>query len=153
MSLALKPLSLLCLLALCLAGCASSNLAQFTEDVRQSFSQSELDSTGFYVSIEMEFVSLKKGQMVGDDAFFKREIKKTYKIDQKTPGKLVKGGDGWLVIQWPDSILLTFVKNTTTGVYQTPGWGTVTIQDERFDINLHVMAGRNVDLVVKRYFD
>jgi hypothetical protein len=135
---------------LVLGGCASSEFTQFTETVRQSFTGDQLNATEYFVSIEMEFISLQKGEIVGDDVFFKREIKKTHKIAENTPGKKIRAGDGWLTIEWPDSIFLTFARNPSTGVYQTPGWGTVTIQNERFDINLHVMAGRNVDLVVKR---
>jgi hypothetical protein len=136
-----------------LAACGSSNLTLFTEEVRQSFTGNQLQDTEYFVAIEMEFISLKKGEMVGDDPIFRQEFKKTFKIKEDTPGKVVKAGDGWLTVQWPDSIFLTFRKNTSTGVYQTPGWGTVTIQDERFDINMHVMAGRTVDLIVKKYLE
>jgi hypothetical protein len=142
-----------CTVLLVLAGCGSSNLTRFTEEVRQSFTGNQLQETEYFVGLEMEFVSLKKGEMVGDDAIFKQEVKKTFKIKENTPGKVVRAGDGWLLIQWPDSIFLTFRKNSSTGIYQTPGWGTVTIQDERFDINMHVMAGRTVDLVVRKYLE
>ena len=141
------------ILLVLLAGCASSNLTQFTQEVRESFTGDQLQNTEYYVSIDMDFVSLKKGEIIGDDLLFKREIKKTFKISRETPGTLVQAGGDWVVVQWPDSIFLTFSVNPQTKTYQTPGWGTVTIQEERFDINLHVMAGKNVELLVKKWLD
>lgn len=130
-------------------GCGSSNLIPFTDSVRMSYTGNELMETSVYVSADMELVSLRKGEVEGDDVF-KREIKKTLRIDQETPGRVVRAGADWVQVQFADSINITFVKNQSNGVYQTPGWGTINVGEERFDINMRVLAGKNIDLLVGR---
>ena len=140
---------LLALAFMALAGCASSNLIPFTDSVRMSYTGNELTETSVYVSADMELISLRKGEVEGDDVF-KREIKKTLRIDRETPGRVVRAGADWVQVQFADSINITFVRNPSNGVYQTPGWGTINVGEERFDVNMRVLAGKNIDLLVGR---
>jgi hypothetical protein len=137
------------ILALFLSGCTSSNMTKVTKDVRESFTGSDLDSAAFYVATPMEFVSLKKGEIIGED-IFKYEKKKTFRIEENTPGRVVTSGPEWLAIDFGNGILLNFRRHAADDVYRTEGWGTVTIQGERFDIKLGVLAGTYVDLVTPR---
>ena len=108
----------------------------------------ELQQTEFHLGAAMEFVSLKKGQIVGED-LFKHEERKTFKIEPATPGKLVASGPNWLSVAFNEGILLTFRADPADGVYKTPGWGTVTIQDERFDVKQGLLAGGSVELLFR----
>jgi hypothetical protein len=137
------------ILACFLSACSASNMTRVTKDVRESFTGSDLDSTAFYVAVPMEFVSLKKGEIVGTD-IFKYEKKKTFRIEENTPGRVVASGAEWLAIDFGNGIVLKFRRHAADDVYKTEGWGTVTIQDERFDIKLGVLAGTYVDLVMPR---
>jgi len=137
------------ILALFLSGCTSSNMTKVTKDIRDSFTGSDLDSTGFYVAVPMEFVSLKKGEIVGED-IFKYEKKKTLRIEENTPGHVVASGPDWLSVDFGNGIVLNFRRDLVDNVYKTEGWGTVTIQEERFDIKLGVLAGTYVDLLMPR---
>jgi hypothetical protein len=139
----------LLILASFLSACTPSNMTRVTKDIRESFTGSDLDSTAFYVAVPMEFVSLKKGEIVGED-IFKYEKKKTFKIEESTPGHVVASGPEWLAIDFGNGIVLNFRRHAADDVYRTEGWGTVTIQEERFDIKLGVLAGTYVDLVMPR---
>jgi hypothetical protein len=112
-----------------------------------SFTGNELAESSCYVGADIELVSLRKGEVAGDD-IFKREVKKTLRIERDMPGRVIRSGGDWVQVQFADSINITFVRNPSTGVYQTPGWGTINVGDERFDINMRVLAGKNVDLLV-----
>jgi hypothetical protein len=131
------------------AGCGSSHLIPFTDSVRMSYTGDELLETAVYVASDMELVSLRKGEIAGDD-IFKREVKKVLRIERDTPGRVIRSGPDWVQVQFADSINITFVRNPSNRVYQTPGWGTINIGDERFDINMRVLAGKNIDLLVGR---
>ena len=130
-----------------LSGCTTSNMTRVTKDIRESLTGSDLDSTAFYVATAMDFVSLKKGEIVGED-IFKYEKKKTLKIEETTPGRVVASGPEWLTIDFGNGIVLNFRRHASDDVYRTEGWGTVTIQGERFDIKLGVLAGTYVDLLM-----
>ncbi len=120
-----------------------------TEDYRQALSPEELGKAAFYVGTRMDFVSLKPGEIVGED-IFKHEVKKTITVDTDTPGKLIASGPQWLRIEFDSGALLTFRWDPVSEEYLTPGWGTVTIQNERFDIKRGVLASEYVVLRVAK---
>jgi hypothetical protein len=136
-------------LAVALFGCAASNLTTMNKEIRDSFTGSDLEKKAFYVETAMEFVSLRKGEIIGED-IFKYEKKKTFRVESDTPGHVVASGPEWLAIDFGNGIVLNFRRHATDNVYRTEGWGTVTIQGERFDIKLGVLAGTYVDLLVPR---
>ncbi len=137
------------LIALLLTGCAGSDYSRMTEDYRQALSLEELNKTSFYLSARMDFVSLKKGEIVGED-IFKREVKRTITVEKDTPGRLVTSGPQWLTIEFDGGVLLTFRWDPVSEKYTTPSWGTVTIQNERFDIKQGVMSMGFVELLVAK---
>ncbi len=118
-----------------------------TEDYRQALSPADLARTNFYVSSRMDFVSLKKGEIVGSD-IFKREVKRTLTIEPDSPGRLVAAVQQWLNVEFDGGVLLTFRWDPVSERYLTPGWGTVTIQNERFDIKQGVLVGGYIELLV-----
>jgi hypothetical protein len=120
-----------------------------TEDYRQALTPEELGKIDFFVGSRMDFVSLKPGEIVGED-IFKREVKKTIILDTDTPGRLMTSGPGWLTVEFHQGVILTFRWDPVSEKYLTPGWGTVTIQNERFDIKQGVLTGGYVGLQVKK---
>lgn len=144
----MRPLMLFLLFSFFL-GCAASDYSSMTEDYRQALSSQELTGAAFFVATRMDFVSLKAGDIVGQD-IFKHEVKKTITIERDTPGKLVASGAQWLTIEFNHGVLLTFRWDPVEEKYLTPSWGTITIQNERFDIRQGVLSGRFVELLVAK---
>src|SRR5512143_3564946 len=101
------------------------------------------------MSSRMGCVSVKRGEIVGED-IFKREVKKTYTVATDSPGKLVATGPQWLTVEFGGGVMLTFRWDPVSEKYLTPGWGTVTIQDERFDIKQGILAAGYVELLVMK---
>lgn len=130
-----------------LLGCAGSEYSTMTEDYRQALGPEDLGKTAFFVGTRMDFISLKKGEIVGDD-IFKREVKKTITVDKDSPGKLVASGPQWLTVEFNAGVMLTFRWDPVSEEYVTPAWGTVTIQNERFDIKQGILSTRYVELLV-----
>jgi hypothetical protein len=141
--------AILSLLSLLLIGCAGSDYSTMTEDFRHALTPEELSKTDFFVASRMDFVSLKKGEIVGED-IFKREVKKTITLDADTPGRLMTSGPQWLTVEFDQGIILTFRWDPVSEKYLTPGWGTVTIQNERFDIKQGVLSSGSIGLQVRK---
>jgi hypothetical protein len=131
-----------------LVGCGSSGLVTLSEEMRRSMTLPVLQQSEFYLEVSMQFVSLRKGEIVGED-IFKYEKKKKFTIDPDTPGKLVDAGPRRVTVEFNDGIRLTFQWDSAENAYRTPGWGTITIQGERFDVQQGVMAGRSVNLLIR----
>jgi len=120
-----------------------------TEDYRQALSSEELGSASFFVAYRLDFVSLKKGEMVGEDVF-RHEVKRTLIVDTDSPGRVVASGPQWLTLEFNEGVMLTFRWDPISEKYLTPGWGTVTVQNERFDIRQGVLSGGYVELLVRK---
>jgi hypothetical protein len=133
---------------LLLVGCSSSGLVTLSEEMRRSMGLPVLQRSEFYLDVPMQFVSLRKGEIVGDD-IFKYEKKKKFFVDPDTVGKLVDAGPRWVTVEFNDGIRLTFQWDPVEDAYRTPGWGTITVQGERFDVQQGVMAGRFVNLLIR----
>ena len=140
---------LLLVVPLILLGCGSSPYAVMTEDYRQALSSEELGKSVFFVSFRMDFVCLKPGEILGED-IFKREVKKTITVDTDSAGRVLASGPQWLSVGFNGGVVLTFRWDPVSRSYVTPGWGTVTIQNERYDIKQGVLTGGNVQLLVKK---
>lgn len=132
---------------LILTGCGSTNLISVNQVSLSFLTPEELKATEFYCSASIEFVSLKKGEVVGED-IFKVEKKKTFVIQNDTPGHLVASGPNWLNVEFLQGIVLTFTWDSAEQAYFTPGWGTTTIAGERFDLRQGVLSGRMVKLMM-----
>jgi len=131
-----------------LIGCGTNEYTRMSEDVRQAMSPEDLRNAELYVAIRMEFVSLQKGEIIGED-LFKYEKKKTLQVLPETPGRVIAAGPGWLNVEFNDGIILVFRFDPSAESYQTPGWGTVTIRGERFDVKQGILAGKYVDLLIR----
>jgi hypothetical protein len=141
-------ISILFPLILVFIGCGRSDFLTMSESRRVDIRPDELEQIEFHLAVGLDFVSLKKGEIVGED-FFKYEKRKTFRIDSETPGTLAASGPDWLTVAFNDGILLTFRPDPADGEYKTPGWGTLTIQDERFDVKQGVLTGRYVNLLFR----
>lgn len=130
------------------AGCGSSGFVTADRDQLQLLSPQEFRETEFYCSTSMEFVSLRKGEIVGED-LFKHEVKKTLAIKEDAPGKVVSSGPEWINVGWENGIVLNFVWDPIERQFVTPGWGTITVVGERFDIRQGVLAGKMVALRIR----
>ena len=119
-----------------------------SEGLRQAMSPEDLRTADLYVATRMEFVSLQNGEIIGKD-IFRYEKKKTLQVLPETPGRVVAAGPGWLTVEFNDGITLAFRRDPSAEVYQTPGWGTITIRGERFDIKQGILAGTFVDLLIR----
>jgi hypothetical protein len=137
------------LIPLLLFGCGASEYSRMTEDYRQALNADELGRASFFVAYRLDFVSLKKGEIVGDD-IFKREVKRTLVVETDSAGRVVASGPQWLTVEFNEGILLTFRWDPISEKYLTPGWGTITIQNERFDIKQGVLSGGYVELLVRK---
>ena len=140
-----RPLLVLMFLAL---GCGSSGFITADFDQLRLLSPQEFGATEFYCSNSMEFVSLRKGEIIGED-IFKREVKRTLTIKDDDPGKVISNGPDWIIVGWENGISLTFTWDPVERRFATPGWGTITVLGERFDIRQGVLAGKMVSLRVR----
>ena len=137
------------LVLLLLSGCAASEFAEMTEEYRQALSSEELTNTVFFLSSRMDFVCLKPGEIVGED-IFRREVKKTIIVDTDSAGRVIASGPQWLTVGFNGGVVITFRWDPVSQLYLTPGWGTVTIQNDRFDIKQGVLTGGYVRLLVRK---
>jgi hypothetical protein len=135
-------------LLLLLAGCGSSQFLSADRDRLRLLSPEELHATEFFCSSSVEFVSLRQGEIVGED-IFKHEVKRTLAIGAEEPGKLIDGGPDWITVGWENGVVLNFTWDPVERQFQTPGWGTITVAGERFDLRQGVLAGRMIRLLVR----
>jgi hypothetical protein len=124
-------------------GCGSG-LPAFTAEIREGRTIDELRQFEYFVSADVELVSQRKGKIVGEPPF-QQEIKNRYMITRDTPGTVVAAEATWMVVDFGQGILLTF-RLADNKSYVMPSWGSVTVEGERFDINMGVLAGTHVVL-------
>lgn len=134
---------LLLLAALAAPGCGPG-LPTFTSDLREGRTVQDLQQLQFFVSADVELVSQKKGKLVGEPPF-QTELKTRLLVSRETPGAIVAAESGWLVIDFGQGILLTF-RIADNNTYVMPSWGSVTVDGERFDVNMGVLAGTHIVL-------
>jgi len=132
-----------------LHGCGASEYSTMTEDYRQALSTEELRNLSFHVSTRMDFVALAPGEIVGED-IFRHEVKRMIVIETDTPGSVMASGPQWLTVGFHGGVMLTFRWDPISEKYLTPGWGTVTVQNERFDLKQGVLSGGYVELLVRK---
>lgn len=133
------------LAALLLAGCASS-LPFFTESYRRSIGELDMQTLVFHVAATVEFRSVRALDTVKTKSVFAGTGHRILQITETTPGRIAGRGDGWLSVDFGEGIVLTFGRRARDGVYATAGWGTLTIQGERYDIAVGIMSGNDLEL-------
>ena len=140
-----RILSLLSLSLVALAGCASQ-FPLFTEAYRKNAGDQDIRSLVLHVSSTLEFRSLRELDPVAETGPFKRTGHRFLQINDTTLGRIIAQGEGWISVDFGQSIVLTFSRRDTNGEYATAGWGTVTIGGERYDIVAGIMSGQDVAL-------
>lgn len=137
--------SLPILAVILLTGCATT-LPTFTEGVRQTVQADGLQTLVLHVATAMEFRSLRELDPSNEEGPFKKDAHRYLKLALTDSGKVVEGGNGWIRVDFGRKILLTFNSRGSDSVYTTRGWGTVTIEGERYDIVVGVLSGYDVAL-------
>jgi len=138
-----RLLSMLVLTATVLTGCGTS-FHPFTRDVRAART---LDETLFHVSADIEFRSLRMLDTPDTVGFFKKNDGHRYVLlTREVPGKAVAHGENWVTVDFGRNIILTFQQSGQEALYVMPGWGTITIGGERYDIQVGVLSGSAIQL-------
>ncbi len=132
-------------LVLAAGGCGSSGPV-FTEEFRRSLTNEEIRGMRFYVATPMDFRSLRELEEFVDDGPFKRDRHRVIHLAETDPGVVVASGFDWLTIDFNKGFTLTFRHDPTDGGYSMPGWGTITIAGERYDIRVGVLSGERISL-------
>jgi len=134
---------IIALAALGSAGCGPG-LPVFTSGLREGRTLNELRQLQFFVSADVELVSQRKGKLIGEPPF-QTEVKNRITISRETPGTVVAAEAAWMVVDFGQGILITF-RLADNDTFVMPSWGTVTVENERFDINMGVLAGTHIVL-------
>jgi len=137
------------LLAAALVGGCASESPLLTESYRTTVGEHDLQSLVFHVSAAVEFRSLRQLDSLQDAGPFRKTGHRSLLINETTSGRIMALGEGWLAIDFGEGIVLRFARRASDGVYATPGWGTVTIQGERYDLVVGIMSGKDVVLRVR----
>lgn len=139
--------SMLRIAAVCLvtafAGCASS-YPPFTESLRTT---TDLKSTRFYVGTTVEFRSVRQLDKVDEQGPFRQDGRRYLRIEKADPGRAVAQGEDWIAVDFGKGIVLTFTRTSPSGAYRTRGWGTYTIEGERYDMMVGVLSGSDIPLL------
>jgi hypothetical protein len=141
---------ILVLVVLALAGCAT-NYPSFSEHQRQTIGEQDLQSLAFTISTPITFKSLRVLDPVPekDKHLFSPSGYRFVDLAETTVGRLVGQGQDWLAVDFGRGIVLTFSRRSSDGVYATAGWGTYTIEGERYDIVVGIKSGVDIELCVK----
>lgn len=126
-----------------LSGCASTYVP-FTEDIRTGTDPS---TVRFYVGTTLDFRSLRVLDPTDEKGPFKQDGRRYHTVARTDPGKAVAMGAYWLSVDFGRGIVITFTRNPASGVYTMPGWGTFTIDGERYDLQAGVLSGTEVSLL------
>lgn len=147
----LKHWICLCLLpSTILAGCASG-FRSFTENYRSTIGDKDLHTLVLRVSTPIQFKSMRELDPVPEKEknLFSSAGYRYHEVSDTTSGRVIGQGDGWITVDFGGGIVLTFNRRPADGVYAMPGWGTHTIQGERYDIVMGVLSGTDVELGIK----
>ena len=129
--------------AITLPGCGPG-LPPYTANLITGQTVDGLRQFQFFVSADVELISQRKGKLVGEPPFQKEE-KTRYVVSRETPGTIVAAEAAWMVVDFGQGILLTF-RLADNYTFVMPSWGSVTLNGERFDVNMGVLAGTHIVL-------
>jgi hypothetical protein len=132
-----------------LPGCAS-RLPSLTEDYRRKTGEQDLQSITFHVSNAVEFRSVRGLDSVMDGKSFQRMARRLLAVTNETPGHVAALGKDWVSVDFGKGIVLTFVCRARDSVYATAGWGTISIDGERYDILVGLMSGADIELKIRQ---
>jgi hypothetical protein len=143
----MRVIPLLLISFVVLSGCAS-RFPSLTEDYRKKVAEQDLPSLTFYVSNPVQFQSVRALDSLMDGKSFQRMIRRVLTITKETPGHVISQGQDWVSVDFGGGIMLTFARRTRDAVYATAGWGTISIEGERYDILVGIMSGADIELKI-----
>jgi hypothetical protein len=127
-----------------LLGCASS-FVPFTEDIR---STADPSTAVLHLPSSMSFRSLRVLEPLDDKGPFKNDGHRYLRVAASDTGRIQAMGSGWITVNFGRGIILRF-ERTASGEYTMPGWGTVTINGERYDVMLGIISGEDIRLLLE----
>lgn len=136
-----KPVVFLAI-AVLFAGCGTT-YAPFTEDVRSSRTLAECV---FHLPINVEFRSVQVLDTVSGQGPFKPDGRRTIRVLASDSGKAVSHGEDWITVDFGSGVVLRFQRGGSKNEYLTPGWGTITIEGDRYDMLIGVISGTYIQL-------
>lgn len=136
--------------ALFITGCATQ-LQPLTENYRTRIGEQDVRSLTLLLSYPMVFKSVRELDPVpeAEKHIFSQTGYRYIKVSDTSRGRVVAQGEGWLSVDFGRGIVLTFNRRDRDGVYATPGWGTYTIEGERYDIVVGILSGADIELRIK----
>jgi hypothetical protein len=135
--------SIACILLL--SGCSAA-LPLLTEPARQTLTEKGLEEVNYYVASAISFRSIRALDSTSEEGPFKPSPYRMLQVSEESPGKFVSAGEGWITVDFGNEIVLTFTRSAADGRYTMRGWGTITIQGQRYDILVGVLSGAEVPL-------
>jgi hypothetical protein len=133
------------LLLTILSGCGTA-LPILTEPLRQTITEKGLQEIRYYLSSEVTFRTIREVDTSSEAGPFRKDLHRSLGVSTDVAGKFVSSGDGWITVDFGQGIRLTFNRGASDGVYAMRGWGTVTIEGERYDIRIGMLSGGEVQL-------
>jgi len=130
------------------SGCAS-RFPSLTEKYRQATGEQGLQSLTFHVSNPVELRSVRALDSVMEGNSYQKLVRRVLSITRETPGHVVAQGKDWVSVDFGKAIVLTFARRARDSVYATAGWGTITIEGERYDIVVGIMSGADIELQIR----
>jgi hypothetical protein len=132
------------LLGALLAGCASS-FPPVTESVRAS---ADLSTAVFHVPTTIRFRSLNVMVPIDTTTPFRNDGHLYLVLTDSDTGRVAAQGPNWLLVDFGRGITLRFDRSAT-GEYRMPGWGTITVHGERFDLHVGMLSGKEIPLLLE----
>lgn len=132
------------LLLILLSGCSSSYVPM-THTQRSS---GDLTNAVFHVSSQIALRSLRVLVKPDSGTPFRSDGHRYLIVSESAPGRLVAQGPDWLAIDFGQGIVLRFEKSGSDE-YRMPGWGTLTVEGERYDVQVGILSGMDVKLLVE----
>jgi hypothetical protein len=133
------------LLALALLGGCASSLLPVTESLRSS---TDISTAALHVSSTVTLRSLRVLETVDTSDPFHPDSHRNLVVAESDTGRVTAEGPGWLLIDFGQGIALRF-ERTARGEYRMPGWGTVTVKGERYDLQVGMLSGKDIRLLVE----
>lgn len=126
-----------------LTGCGVS-FSPFTQQTRTT---QTLDECVFHIGVDVEFRSMRVIEQLDTAGLFRNDGRRYMLLTKADPGKAIAQGEDWISVDFGRGIVLDFRRTEPEGVYMMPGWGTVNIGEERYDVQVGVLSGSAIRLL------
>jgi hypothetical protein len=126
-----------------LGGCASS-LVRVTESLRSS---ADMSTATLHLSSSIMLRSLRILEPYDAKDPFHPDGHRKLVVAESDTGRITSSGPGWLLVDFGQGVALRFERNSS-GEYRIPGWGTVTVKGERYDLQVGMLSGKDIQLLI-----